>query len=107
MRISILSALSGVIALVGVSAFAADSPTVKGLFLITDYPAVTARPGTTSTIPLKLQNYTSCSNVRRFAPEGDPAARGPAAGDSRKGRPALRRRASGHVPGTEDGDDLQ
>ena len=30
---------------------------VKGLFLLTDYPAVTLRPGTTSTINLKLQNY--------------------------------------------------
>jgi uncharacterized membrane protein len=30
---------------------------VKGLFLLTDYPAVTVRPGTTSTIPLRLQNY--------------------------------------------------
>jgi uncharacterized membrane protein len=30
---------------------------VKGLFLITDYPAVTVRPGTTSTISLRLQNY--------------------------------------------------
>jgi uncharacterized membrane protein len=30
---------------------------VKGLFLLSDYPAVTVRPGTTSTINLKLQNY--------------------------------------------------
>jgi len=32
-------------------------PPVKGLFLLTDYPAVTVRPGTTSTINLKLRNY--------------------------------------------------
>ena len=32
-------------------------PPVKGLFLLTDYPAVTVRPGTTSTINLRLQNY--------------------------------------------------
>ncbi len=32
-------------------------PEVKGLFLMTDYPAVTVRPGTTSTVSLKLQNY--------------------------------------------------
>ena len=31
--------------------------TSKGLFLLTDYPAVTLRPGTTSTVSLKLQNY--------------------------------------------------
>jgi len=30
---------------------------VKGLFLLTDYPAVTVRPGTNSSISLKLQNY--------------------------------------------------
>src|SRR5437763_6749695 len=30
---------------------------VKGLFLLTDYPALTLRPGTTSSINLKLQNY--------------------------------------------------
>ena len=32
-------------------------PGVKGLFLLTDYPAVTVRPGTTSTVSLRLQNY--------------------------------------------------
>jgi uncharacterized membrane protein len=32
-------------------------PAVKGLFLLTDYPAVTVRPGTTSTINLRLRNY--------------------------------------------------
>jgi uncharacterized membrane protein len=32
-------------------------PPVKGLFLLTDYPAVTVRPGTTSTINFKLRNY--------------------------------------------------
>ena len=30
---------------------------VKGLFLLTDYPAVSVRPGTTATVNLKLQNY--------------------------------------------------
>ena len=35
-----------------------DAPAgVKGLFLLTDYPAVTVRPGTTSTVSLRLQNY--------------------------------------------------
>src|SRR5262249_15150251 len=29
---------------------------VKGLFLLTDYPAVTLRPGSTSTVNLRLQN---------------------------------------------------
>jgi uncharacterized membrane protein len=40
------------------AARAADPPRdIKGLYLMTDYPAVTVRPGTTSNIPLRLQNY--------------------------------------------------
>ena len=30
---------------------------IKGLYLLTDYPAVSVRPGTTLTISLRLQNY--------------------------------------------------
>jgi uncharacterized membrane protein len=46
-----------------VPAFAADTPKdVKGFYLLTDYPAVSVQPGTTSTVSLKLHNY-------RLAPE--------------------------------------
>jgi uncharacterized membrane protein len=39
-------------------AAAADNPPdIKGLYLLTDYPAVTVRPGTTSTVDLRLHNY--------------------------------------------------
>jgi uncharacterized membrane protein len=39
-------------------AFAADArPDIKGLYLLTDYPAVSIQPGTTSTVNLKLRNY--------------------------------------------------
>ncbi len=39
-------------------AFAADANhDIKGLYLLTDYPAVTVQPGTTSTVTLKLRNY--------------------------------------------------
>jgi uncharacterized membrane protein len=42
----------------GSQAFAEDAPKdVKGIFLMSDYPAVTLRPGETSTISLRLQNY--------------------------------------------------
>ena len=42
----------------GSKAFAEDAPKdVKGIFLMSDYPAVTLRPGETSTINLRLQNY--------------------------------------------------
>jgi len=39
-------------------AMADDAPKdVKGLYLMSDYPAVTLRPGETSTVSLRLQNY--------------------------------------------------
>ncbi len=39
-------------------AFAADANhDIKGLYLLTDYPAVTVQPGTTSTLNLKLRDY--------------------------------------------------
>ncbi|MDE2376540.1 MAG: hypothetical protein KGM94_04635 [Bradyrhizobium sp.] len=45
-------------AFVGPPAHAAEpAHDIKGLFLMTDYPAVTVRPGTTSNISLRLQNY--------------------------------------------------
>ncbi len=45
-------------ALIAPIAKAEDAPKdVKGLFLMSDYPAVTLRPGETSSINLKLQNY--------------------------------------------------
>jgi hypothetical protein len=34
-----------------------SKPDVKGLFLLTDYPAISVRPGTTATVSLRLQNY--------------------------------------------------
>ena len=42
-----------------VPASAADDPPIKGLFLLTDYPAVSVRPGATSTISLRLRNFNS------------------------------------------------
>ena len=45
-------------ALIAPVAKATESPRdIKGLYLMTDYPAITVRPGTTSSIPLRLQNY--------------------------------------------------
>ena len=39
-------------------ALASDTkPDVKGLYLLTDYPALSVEPGTTSTVNLKLRNY--------------------------------------------------
>lgn len=49
------------------------SKDIKGLYLITDYPAISARPGTTSTIALKLQNYGLAPDRYLLAVTGVPA----------------------------------
>jgi uncharacterized membrane protein len=56
--IALFSVVSSVLALCGFAA-AQDKPKndVKGLFLLTDYPAVSVRPGATSTVSIRLQNY--------------------------------------------------
>src|SRR5919204_6491588 len=46
---------------------------VKGLFLLTDYPAVTLRPGTNSTINLRLQNYALPPERLALSVSGAPA----------------------------------
>lgn len=55
-------------------AIAADEhdPNVKGLYLMTDYPAVTIRPGTTSNIPLRLQNYGLAPDRYQLSVSGVP-----------------------------------
>jgi uncharacterized repeat protein (TIGR01451 family) len=58
MRALYLAPFAFAVALVASNVHAADTPRdIKGLYLMTDYPAVTVRPGTTSNIPLRLQNY--------------------------------------------------
>jgi uncharacterized membrane protein len=56
--IAFFSVVLSVLAPCGLAA-AQESPKndVKGLFLLTDFPAVSVRPGTTSTVNLRLQNY--------------------------------------------------
>ncbi len=57
MRASLFALVSTVF-LAAAPAIAADTPKdVKGLFLLTDYPAMSVQPGSTSTIALRLQNY--------------------------------------------------
>lgn len=61
MRYRVIALISAVFSLAAVCCVAASAEEakndVKGLFLLTDYPAVTLRPGSTSSINLKLQNY--------------------------------------------------
>ena len=55
--IALFSAVLSVIAVFCTAATAEEAKNeVKGIFLLTDYPAVTLRPGATSTVNLKLQN---------------------------------------------------
>jgi len=54
----LFSAVISILAAVCIAANAEETKNdVKGLFLLTDYPAVTLRPGTTSSVNLRLQNY--------------------------------------------------
>jgi uncharacterized membrane protein len=56
--IALFSAVLSVLAVCCIAAKAEEAKNdVKGLFLLADYPAVTLRPGTNSSINLKLQNY--------------------------------------------------
>jgi len=53
---------------------AEDTPKdIKGLYLVTDYPAVTVRPGTTSTISLRLQNYNMPPDRLELSVSGVPS----------------------------------
>jgi uncharacterized membrane protein len=47
-------------------------PPVKGMFLLTDYPSVTVRPGSTNTINLRLRNYALPPERFAFAVSGAP-----------------------------------
>jgi uncharacterized membrane protein len=54
-----LFAVSVILASLAMPAFAAEGakPDVHGLYLMTDYPALSVQPGTTSTVNLRLRNY--------------------------------------------------
>ncbi len=58
MRASLLALVSTAFLVAAPAVGVADTPKdVKGLFLLTDYPAMSVQPGTTSTVALRLQNY--------------------------------------------------
>jgi len=62
------------VALIMPVAHAAEtSREIKGLYLMTDYPAVTVRPGTTSNIPLRLQDYGLSPERYRLSVSGVPS----------------------------------
>jgi uncharacterized membrane protein len=58
MRYGFIALFAAFAVLMAPAAKAEDAPKdVKGLFLMSDFPAVTLRPGTTSTVNMRLQNY--------------------------------------------------
>jgi uncharacterized membrane protein len=58
MRYGFIAALAAFAVCFAPAVKADDAPKdVKGLYLMSDYPAVTLRPGETSTVSLRLQNY--------------------------------------------------
>ena len=83
MRFKIIAALSaflaaGAVLLAPVAtmtsiAKADDAPKdVKGLYLLSDYPAVTVRPGETSTVNLRIQNYNTAPERLALSVTGVP-----------------------------------
>jgi uncharacterized membrane protein len=66
MRYGFIAAVAAVAVVCAAAAQAQEArKDVKGLYLMSDYPAVTVRPGETSTISLRLQNYDM--TPQRFA----------------------------------------
>ena len=57
MAVRFLTFIVGLLALAAPASAADASHDIKGLYLLTDYPALTVQPGTTSTVNLKLRNY--------------------------------------------------
>jgi uncharacterized membrane protein len=78
MRYRVIALILGVLSVLAPCGFAGaeDAPKidVKGLFLLTDYPAVSVRPGATSTVNIRLQNYDM--PPERFALSVDGAPKG-------------------------------
>jgi uncharacterized membrane protein len=74
MRYAFIAALAAFALAVAPAVKADDAPAgVKGLFLMSDYPAVTVRPGETSSITLRLQNYALAPQRLALSVSGVPA----------------------------------
>lgn len=77
MRYGILAALLALFATLAAPpttpALADDTANVKGIYLMSDYPAVTLRPGETSTINVRLQNYNMPPERLALSVNGVPA----------------------------------
>jgi len=73
MRYQFIAALAAFAALIAPAVEAADAAKdVKGIYLMSDYPAVTLRPGETSSINLRLQNYDMAPDRLALSVSGVP-----------------------------------
>jgi uncharacterized membrane protein len=74
MRYGFIAAVAAVAVAFAAAARAEDAPKdVKGLYLMSDYPAVTVRPGETSTLNLRLQNYDTAPVRMALSVSGVPS----------------------------------
>src|SRR5580698_11592494 len=74
MRFGFIAVLAAFAAVLAPAVKADDAPKdVKGLYLMSDYPAVTLRPGETSTVSLRLQNYDMAPERLALSVTGVPA----------------------------------
>jgi uncharacterized membrane protein len=70
--IAIVAAVAAILAPVARADDAAPKD-VKGLYLMSDYPAITLRPGETSSVRLRLQNYDMAPDLLALSVSGVPA----------------------------------
>jgi uncharacterized membrane protein len=74
MRYGFIAALAAFAAVLAPAVKADDAPKdVKGLYLMSDYPAVTLRPGETSTVNMRLQNYDTTPERLALSVTGVPS----------------------------------
>ena len=74
MRYAFIAVLAAFAVCLAPAVRADDTPKdVKGLFLMSDYPAVTVRPGETSSLSLRLQNYNTAPERLALSVSGVPS----------------------------------
>jgi uncharacterized membrane protein len=73
MRYGLIAAFAAFAVVIAPAVKADDAPKdVKGIFLMSDFPAVTLRPGETSTVSLRLQNYDTAPDRLALSVAGVP-----------------------------------